>query len=158
MQQHGTTTFSTKKVPFDRVSIYQRSFAPPPMNLHAVIKHKHHVYLRTNTRLFETYFYTVPVRKIHDTEYQNHVLAFTCPVQARIYAELLNDTNHSNRNLQEPLTPAVLESYRTDELIHNVLMVSMPIIVIRNSFCNGQQEPVHEVTIIPIADMPNASA
>ncbi len=153
---HGAMqTASLKKVPYERVSLYQKSFAPPPSTLYALVKYRSSVNPSMDPRLFDTFFYTLPVRQSHSSDFQNMVLSFICPAQAKIYAGFLNEAMDFNRNAQEPLTQAVIESYRKDELIHNSLMVSMPILIVRNSFCNGQEEPIHEVTIIPPAAMPN---
>lgn len=142
-------------VPFDKIKFYQRSFLSPPLTLHAIIKHKGPIKPEMGPRIYDTFYYTVPVRQAHAKTYQNMIVAFTCPHVAKAYVTSLNasaDTRY--RNMEEPARSAFVESFRTEELAHNALMVSLPIVVVKNSYCASQQEPYHEVIIVLPSAMP----
>ena len=146
-------TINLSTVPFDRISFYQRSFLPPPPLLHTVVKYRRPVDTSMGPRMFDTFFYTIPVRHTHSTEFQNMILSFVCPEHAKVYAKTLNDDDKINNDC-EPRTPAIVESLRSEDLIHNGHMVSLPVVIVKNSYCTSQKEPCHEVLVVSPPAMP----
>lgn len=135
---------------FSRISFHRAATGAPPAKVHAVVKHR--PILGREPKLFDTFYYTVPVRSKHMTDYENMILTFSCPSQASIFCTSMNARKHVLPNMCEPSSHAITKDVRYEEITHDGCMLGMSVVIVNNAFCANQKEPFYEVFMIPYVD------
>jgi len=130
--------------PFTRIMFYNVIPKPPCMMIHALTKTKDTIHPPT---FFDTFFYSIPVRNLHETTIDNCILAFACKHHAKYYCEMLNKEFTLLDNHKEPKVLCNVESFMLPELSYNSFILGSKLCLICSSFCETQREPVFDLML-----------